>query len=174
MTDDDLLTLREIVLRGIINDDNARDLIAKLLYLQHLDRNSPTILHIDSPGGSVASGLAILDAIDLISPPVHTCCHSRALAMATIIAAHGAQGHRFAMPDSVLALFAPFVDEESVADESEVDKVLAIMSNRVARDTGRPVDEITRVIRAGRHFRAEQAIEFGLVDFMASCLRNIE
>jgi ATP-dependent Clp protease protease subunit len=176
MTDDDrLLENREIVLRGTIEDKLATEVIAKMLYLQHLDRRAPITLHIESPGGSVTGGLAILDTIDQIKLPVRTCCHRLAAAMATTIAAHGAKGHRLAGNESTLSLIAPYVAENAAvqpaAPQAEIDKINRVLTEFIAKDTGRTMEEVAETIHAGLYFSATQAKEFGLIDSIVRCQR---
>jgi ATP-dependent Clp protease protease subunit len=172
-TDDQLLENRELVLRGVIDDKLANEVVAKLLFLQHKDGHAPITLHIDSPGGSVSAGLAIVDTIDYVSPPVRTCCHSLAAAMATIIAAHGARGYRLAGSDSKLLLSEAYVDQNVTAQDGEVDKVNRILTEFVARDTGRSFEEVTWTIKAGAYLSASQAKDFGLIDAIGCCCRSL-
>jgi ATP-dependent Clp protease protease subunit len=167
--DDQLLENREIVLRGVIDDKTAKVVVAKMLYLQHLDRRAPFTLHIDSLGGSVTSALGILDAIDKITPPVRTCCHRHAEAMAAIIAAHGAKGQRFAESESTLSLSAAYGVENAMGQPGEVEKVNRILAEFVAKDTGRTLGEAGQSIKSGIHFSAIQAKEFRLIDAIRRC-----
>ena len=141
----------------------------KMLYLQHLDRRAPITLHIDSVGGSVTSALAILDTIDNITPPVRTCCHRHAEAMAAIIAAHGAKGRRFAESGSTLSLIAAYGVENATGQPGEVEKVNRVLAEFVAKDTGRTLEEAAQSIKSGVHFSAIQAKDFGLIDAIGRC-----
>ena len=172
-SDNQLLEHRELVLRGVIDDNLANEIVAKLLFLQHKDRHAPITLHIDSPGGSVSAGLAIVDTIDLVSPPVRTCCHGLAAAMATIIAAHGARGYRLAASDSKLLLSEAYAEQNVTAQDGEVDKVNRILTEFVARDTGRSFEEAAWTIKAGAYLSASQAKDFGLIDAIGCCRRSL-
>src|SRR5947209_5309549 len=93
MTDasaDKLLEKRIILINGPIEDKGATEVIARLLYLNHLDNKAPVRLLVNSPGGSFAAGMAILDTMDDIGPPIFTCCTGNASGMALAVVAHGA------------------------------------------------------------------------------------
>jgi ATP-dependent Clp protease, protease subunit len=171
-TDDHLLENREIVLCGVIDDTLANAVVMKLLYLQDQDHHAPITLHIESPGGSVSAGLAIVDTIDMITPPVRTCCHRLAGAMAAIIAAHGEKGHRLAGSDSKLSLnasYASYVAENATVQRGEVAKTNRILAEFVAKDAGRTLEEVALTMNSDVYFSAIQAKEFGLIDMIGRC-----
>jgi ATP-dependent Clp protease protease subunit len=95
-TDDELLKRRAIRLAGPVEDAVAVEAIARLLFLQHQDRAAPVYLLVDSPGGSVVAAMSILDTMEHLAPPVHTCCTGQAGGTALMVVAHGARGHRTA------------------------------------------------------------------------------
>ena len=118
-----LLANREIILRGVINDRLANEVVAKLLYLHDRDKTAAITLHIvDSPGGSVTSGLAILDTIDFVRLPVRTCCTGTLGPLAVVIAAHGAKGVRSAESGAVLVLASAFAVDGVLSRAEEIAK----------------------------------------------------
>jgi ATP-dependent Clp protease, protease subunit len=138
----DLLGKRIIVLRGAIDDDAANVVIAKLLFLQSQNAIAPIRLHIDSPGGAVASALAIRDMIDDLEPPVYT---NGRVSFTPITSASGAP-----------------------AAQGELTRTEAILTQMLAQDTGQSIEQIESDQRASRRFDAEQARSYGLVDDIAA------
>ncbi len=167
--EDRLLENREIMLCGEIDDDLAQKVVMKMLYLQHQDPHATITLHVGSPGGSVSSALAIYDTIDVIVPPVAICCHRFVAGMASIIAAHGAKGRRFAESDSTLSLSASYPAYNFAGREEGVDKTNGILADLLAKDTGRSVEEVAATMEAGVCFSAIEAREFGLIDTIERC-----
>jgi ATP-dependent Clp protease protease subunit len=168
--DDVLLARRQVILHGIIIDDSTANVVVmKLLYLQNQDRHAPITLHIESPGGSVSAGLAIIDTIDQITPPVRTCCHGHVGSIATLIAAHGAKAERFAERGSRLSLSEPYVSGNAVAKPGELEKTNRILAEFLANDTGRTLEDAARAMTCELCLSATQAKEFGLIDAIGQC-----
>lgn len=160
----DLLAQRIVVLRGEIDDHAATDVIAKLLFLQHEDAAAPIRLHIDSPGGAVASSLAIRDTMDDIKVPVYTHGLANVQGVAAVLLAHGARGHRTAIPQGHIS-FTPITTAEGVrAVQSEIGRTEAIVTEMLAKDTGQSAQQIDGDQRVSRRFDAEQARSYGLID----------
>lgn len=99
-----LLKDRVILLTGEINEKAAELIVAELLFLQSEDPKKPVYMYINSPGGSVVDGLAILDTMNLISCPVYTYCIGQCASMGAVLLAGGENGHRYALPNSRIML----------------------------------------------------------------------
>src|SRR3989344_3387109 len=103
-----LLKERIIFLTGPIDDDVANIVIAQLLFLQNEDSKKDISLYINSPGGSVTAGLAILDTMNYIKPDVATVCVGIAASAAAVILAAGQKGKRFALPNAEVMIHQPW------------------------------------------------------------------
>jgi ATP-dependent Clp protease, protease subunit len=161
LTDDELLARREVRLDGAITERSAEIVIAKLLFLADRDRTTPVRLTIASPGGEVASALAIRDTITTLPCPVHTHAeHAEGVAVALL--AHGARGQRSAGARARIA-FVPLEPTRPTPD-TDVARTRRTVHEMLASDTGRSVDAIAADERARRSFTAEQARDYGLVD----------
>jgi ATP-dependent Clp protease protease subunit len=158
------LTRRIIVLRGAIDDRAANEVIAKLLFLQHQHAASPIRLHIDSPGGVVAFCLAIRDTIDSLGVPVYTHGLTNVQGIAAALLAHGARGHRTAIRTGRVS-FTPLTQaNDSPADQGNIERTKTIVTQMLASDTGQTRQQIELDQQAARHFDAEQARAYGLID----------
>jgi ATP-dependent Clp protease protease subunit len=143
------------MLRGEIHDDTANVVIAQLLFLQDEHAAAPIHLHIDSPGGRLASCLAIRDAIDDIAPPVHTRALASVAGAAVLVLAHGARGKRTAAPTARVQ-FTPLAPGG--------DREYKLVAELLAADTGQSATDLEKSSREARRFDAEQARCYGLVD----------
>ena len=164
-TDPARLAQRQILLSGLIDDDSATTVIAELLYLQHLDPVSPLILLVDSPGGKITPGMAIVDVIDTLTTPVHTHCCGEAHAMAALIVAHGVRGQRSSTPAGLLSVTMPTTTEgEGPTDDPAVARLTAMLVELAARDTGRSAGEVQGAFSIEARFTPEEALRWGLID----------
>lgn len=159
MSENDLLARRIVVLRGALDDAAANVLIAKLLYLQSIDAVTPITIYIDSPGGMVASALAIRDTIDELKPPVYTRGLAKVQGIAVLLLAHGARGHRTVTTHGHLS-FTPITSAQG--DDTRRTELLIV--EMLANDTGQGKQQIETDLQASRSFEAEQARTYGLVD----------
>jgi ATP-dependent Clp protease protease subunit len=152
-------------------DDNVSSLAtAQLLFLESEDADRDVYMYINSPGGVVYSGLAIYDTMQHIRPDVVTMCMGFCGSMATVILAGGAEGKRFALPNSTVHMhpagmqnlggYAPDVEIHARELLRLHERNFAILSNH----TGQPVERIREDFSRDRFFNAEQAKEYGLVD----------
>lgn len=157
---------RSIELQGQIDDVLANSVIAHLLFFDHQRSDQAVTLTIDSPGGEVASSLAIIDAINQVKCPVYTHVDGRAGGMAALIAASGRRGKRTSTRDSVFWVGRarpsqpPADDVAHDAIERMNEEIVAVL----AKTTGRTPQLIREAIAAERHFSAADARERGLID----------
>ncbi len=159
---DDLLNRRVVWIVGEIEQATTHQIIAKLLFLQSQDGNLPIHVVIDSNGGSVAEGFAILDTFDFVSCPVFTFCPKYAHSLATVILAHGEPTHRYVGPSAQLALTRPFDDSQSSA--SEIENTESQLIDELSRTTKKDVSLIAQTLAAATDFDARTAVEYNLVD----------
>lgn len=156
---DALLAERTILLAGLIDDELATKVIAKLLILDDEDPSAPAVLLLDSRGGHVSAALAVRDTVDDVACPVRVHALDEASGMAAVLLAHGRRGERTASPTSLVKL-TPISPQES----AEVERVETLLAGFLAEDTGQTQQTILRDMRAGRCFTPEDAREYGLVD----------
>jgi ATP-dependent Clp protease protease subunit len=170
MTLGDLLLENRIVfLYGPIRDDNAIEIVMKLLYLQYENRAQEVHFYISSPGGSVTATLAIYDTMQFLDCPVATYCIGMAASGGAILLAGGSKGKRFALPHSKIMVHQPWGQVGGQVSDIEI-QANEILKDRhrlnliLSKHTGRPIDQIEAETERDRYFSAEEAKNFGLVD----------
>jgi len=164
-----LLRDRIIFLGHTIDDDVANLVIAQLLFLEAEDPEKDIPLYINSPGGSVTSGLAIYDTMQYVRPDVSTICLGQAASMAAWLLAAGARGKRLALPNSRIMIHQPMGGVHGQATDidihaREILKLRERMNEILAGHTGKAVEEIARDTERDYHMSGEEALEYGLVD----------
>jgi ATP-dependent Clp protease protease subunit len=168
MLDDKLLQHRIVVLDRQITAEVANRLIASLLFLQNEDPEQPIRLLVNSCGGSVADGCAIMDTMDFVSPPVHTHCYGRADSMAAIIVAHGEKSHRSANQFATFSLSDPTAAKPNSLPPLHVSKELtrirSELCGRIVANTGIPLSEVQELMADSAAFDAFQAQSYNLID----------
>ena len=158
-----------IFVGSAIDDDVANLVIAQLLFLEAEDPEKDIQLYINSPGGAVTSGLAILDTMRYIRPNVSTLCIGQAMSMGAVLLAAGEKGKRLALPNSRIMLHQPHGGIHGTASDIEIHtrEILRLRERIIsllASYTGKSPEEIN--IDADRDFvlTAEEAVEYGIVD----------
>jgi ATP-dependent Clp protease protease subunit len=164
-----LLRDRIVLLGTAINDDVANAVVSQLLCLESEDPDKEIHLYINSPGGSVTSGLAIYDTLRHVRSPVSTICVGQAAAMAAVLLAAGARGKRFALPHSRVLLHQPSGGAEGQAVDIAIQtKELIFMRERtltiLAEATGHSVDRLRQDTEREYFMTAEEAKQYGVVD----------
>ena len=164
-----LLKDRIILLGTPINDDVANLVIAQLLFLQAEDPRKDIDLYINSPGGSVTSGLAIYDTMQILSCDVKTYCIGQCASMGAVLLAAGAKGKRYALPNSRIMIHNVSSGCEGTATDMEIslqetlrlrDTLYTILAER----TGKTFDDIKRDCDRDYFMSAAEAMKYGLVD----------
>ncbi len=164
-----LLKDRIIFLGTPVNDVVANSIIAQLLFLAAEDPEKDISLYINSPGGSITSGMAIFDTMQFIKPDVSTICVGMAASMGAFLLAAGAKGKRFALPNSEVMIHQPLGGAEGQASDIEIrarrilklrDKLNRILSER----TGQPLERIEKDTDRDNFMEAATAQEYGLID----------
>ena len=152
-----------------IDDKVANIVIAELLFLEAQDPERDIFLYINSPGGYVASGLAIYDTIQYIRADVHTICMGQAASMAAVLLCAGAKGKRSALPHARVMIHQPMGGSEGQASDIEIyAKEIVLMRERLTRilaaHTGQDEEKIR--LDSDRNFfmSAEEALEYGIID----------
>ena len=164
-----LLKDRIIMLSGEINDVTANLVVAQLLFLESEDPDKDIYIYINSPGGSITSGMAIFDTMNYIKPDVATICVGMAASMGAFLLTAGTKGKRFALPNSEIMIHQPLGGYQGQATDIEIharrilqikEKMNRIMSER----TGQDIEVIARDVERDNFMGAEQAISYGLID----------
>lgn len=164
-----LLRDRIILLGSAINDDVANSIVAQLLYLQFEDGKTDISLYINSPGGSITSGMAIYDTMQYIRCPVSTVCTGMAASMGSFLLAAGAPGHRIALPNARIMVHQPSGGFRGQASDIErhaedIIKTKKRLNALYAKHTGKPIEEIERALDRDNFLSSDEAKAFGLVD----------
>ncbi len=152
-----------------IDDMIANLIVAQLLFLEAEDPEKDINLYINSPGGSITSGMAIYDTMQFIRPDVTTICVGQCASMAALLLAAGAKGKRFALPNSRILIHQPSGGASGQATDiriqaEEIIRMRELTSNILAKHTGQDYDMIERDVERDRIMSAMQAKEYGLID----------
>jgi ATP-dependent Clp protease protease subunit len=164
-----LLNERIIFLGTPIDDQIANLVVAQLLHLESDDPDKDISLYINSPGGSIYSGLAIYDTMRFIKPDVATMCVGVAMSMGSLLLAAGTKGKRACLPNSRILIHQPSAGFEGQSTDIEIHaREILNMRARIdeiyAEHTGKATEEVRTDMERDRFFTAEQALEYGLVD----------
>lgn len=164
-----LLKDRIVFLDGEIHDASADLVIAQLLFLESQDPEKDVNLYINSPGGSVTSGLAIYDTMQYIKPNVVTICMGQAASMGAILLAAGAQGKRYALPSSRVLIHQPWGGVSGQATDigiqaREIVRLKKMLISYFATHTGKDTAEVEKDMERDRFMSAVEAVEYGVVD----------
>ncbi len=161
---------RVIFLYGEINSLMAYDVCCKLKYLNYLDHEKEIVLEINSPGGEVNSGLAIIDCIKCIEAPVKVIVSGLAASMAAVILASGSKGLRYAYPHSTVMLHQP-LGGVGMSQASDIDiyaknilKTRRILNEIIAKETGKSIEDISKDLDRDYYMDSKEALEYGIID----------
>lgn len=164
-----LLKERVIFLTGPIEDIGANLVVAQLLFLEAENPDKDISLYLNSPGGSVTSGLSIYDTMQFIKPDVSTLCVGQAASMGAVLLAGGAKGKRHALPNSRVLIHQVMGGFQGQASDIEIhaQEILSIkekLNNILATHTGQKIDKITEDSDRDNFMSPEEAVEYGLID----------
>ena len=164
-----LLKDRIVFLAGPIEDHTANLVIAQLLLLASEDPKKDIQLYINSPGGSVTAGLAILDTMNFIKPNVATVCVGIAASAAAVILAAGAKGKRYALPNAEVMIHQPWGGAQGQAADIEITAKHIIATRErlnkiLSKATGQTLERIQKDVDRDYFMMAEDAKKYGLVD----------
>lgn len=167
-----LLKDRIIFIGTDIGDQVANVVVAQLLFLKMEDPKKDISLYINSNGGSITAGLAILDTMLFLGCDINTYCIGQAVSMAALLLAAGTKGKRFALPHSRLMLHQPYGGVGGTSDDialqaKEILELKKITSHLMARFTGQPVEKILEDSERDYYMDPESALRYGLVDHIA-------
>ena len=166
-----LLKDRIIMLTGEVEDNMANAVIAQLLFLDAQDATKDIYLYINSPGGSVSAGLAIVDTMNFIKSDVQTIVMGVAASMGTIIASSGAKGKRFMLPNAEYLIHQPMggtgggtqqTDMQIVADH--LSRTRKTLEKILADNSGQPIEKVHVDAERDNWMSAQETLEYGFID----------
>jgi ATP-dependent Clp protease protease subunit len=164
-----LLKDRIVFLGTPIDDDVANVVIAQLLFLESEDPDKDIHVYINSPGGSVTSGLAIFDTMQYVKAPISTICLGQAASMGAFLLAGGAHGKRFAVPNARIMIHQPMGGFQGQASDIEIQakeilRLKAKLNELLAHHTGQPLARIEKDTERDYFMGASEAKTYGLID----------
>ncbi|MBX1357950.1 ATP-dependent Clp endopeptidase proteolytic subunit ClpP [Campylobacter jejuni] len=164
-----LLKDRIIMLSGEIHDELAASIVAQLLFLEAEDPTKDIYLYINSPGGVITSGFSIYDTMNYIKPDVCTICIGQAASMGAFLLSCGAEGKRFALPNSRIMIHQPLGGARGQATDIEIQakeilKLKTILNDILAKNTKQKVAKIAKDTERDFFMSAQEAKEYGLID----------
>ena len=164
-----LLNDRIVMLSEEVNDTTASLVVAQLLYLEAQDPDKDIQFYINSPGGSVTSGLAIYDTMQYIKPDVSTICIGMAASMGAFLLSSGAKGKRIALPNAEIMIHQPSGGSQGQCTDIQIqaEQILKIkkkLNSILAANSGKSVEESERDCERDHFMTAEEARDYGLID----------
>ena len=154
---------------GPIEDQMANLIIAQMLFLESENPSKDIYLYINSPGGSITSGLSIYDTMQFIKPDVSTICVGQAASMGAILLAGGAESKRFSLPNSRMMIHQPISGFQGQASDidihaKEVLKMKSLVNSILSKHTGKTEKQIAKDTDRDNFMDAESALKYGLID----------
>ena len=164
-----LLNDRIIFLGEEINSVSANLVVAQLLHLESQDAEKDISLYINSPGGEVYSGFAILDTMNFIKPQVSTICVGMAASMAAVLLSAGAKGKRFCLPHSKVMIHQPSGGAQGQQTEieivaEEIKKTRRELNQILSDASGQPIEKVQADTERDNYLTAAEALDYGLID----------
>ena len=167
-----LLKDRIIFLGEDVNSTTSSLVVAQLLFLESEDPDKEINLYINSPGGSVTDGLAIVDTMNYIKCPVSTTCIGLAASFGAVLLANGAKGKRYATPNAEILIHQPLIGGNGLTGQTTDIKIHAENMiktrerlNKILSDTtGQPIEKVMQDTERDHYMTAEEALEYGLID----------
>ena len=164
-----LLKDRIVFVGGEIDDNMANAIVAQLLFLQAQDAEKEVSMYINSPGGSVTAGLAILDTMKMVKCPVATYCVGQASSMGAILLASGDKGRRYALPHARIMVHQPWGGAQGKASDIEITareilRLKEMLNGILAEASGRTLESVTNDTDRDHFMSADEAKAWGIVD----------
>ena len=171
-----LLKDRIIYLGEDVNPTTSSLIVAQMLFLESEDPDKEIFFYINSPGGSITDGMAIVDTMNYIKCPVSTVCVGLAASMGAVLLTAGEKGKRFAMPNSEILIHQPLIGGGGLQGQATDIKIhadhlvrtRAKMNKFLSERTGKPLEQIDKDTERDNYITAEEALEYGLIDGIMS------
>lgn len=163
-----LLKERIILLNGEINDSLASSIIAELLYLDSIS-NDDISIYINSPGGSITSGMAIYDTMNLVNSDISTICVGMAASMGAFLLSSGTKGKRYALPNAEIMIHQPLGGAEGQATEIKIaaERILKSrdkLNHILSKNTNQKIEIIEKDTERDNFMDSKEALNYGLID----------
>ncbi len=167
-----LLKDRIIYLGEDVNPTTSSLVVAQMLFLESEDPDKEIYFYINSPGGSITDGMAIVDTMNYIKCPVSTVCVGLAASMGAVLLSAGEKGKRFAMPNSEILIHQPLIGGGGISGQATEVKIHAdhLVKTReklnrfLSERTGKPIEQIEKDTERDNYMTAQEALEYGLID----------
>lgn len=166
-----LLKDRIIFLGDEVNDATAGLIVAQLLFLESEDPDKEISFYINSPGGSITDGMAIVDTMNYIKCPVSTICVGLAASMGSVLLACGTKGKRFATPNAEVLIHQPLISGGLAGQTTEIKihadhmvKIREKLNKLLSEKTGQSLEQIEKDTERDHYMTAEEALKYGLID----------
>jgi ATP-dependent Clp protease, protease subunit len=160
---------RKVFLWGVVDDRSAKDITARLLYLEAIDPGKEIKFYINSPGGVVTSGMVIYDTMQMISSPVSTICMGMAASMGSILLSGGEKGKRFIYPHGEVMIHQPSGGGQGTSADLEImaeqiRKIKALGAQILADNCGQTFEKVMKDFDRDYWMDAEESVKYGIVD----------
>ena len=164
-----LLKERVIFITGPIEDHMANLVVAQLLFLQAENPEKDINIYINSPGGSVTSGMSIYDTMSYIKPDISTLCIGQASSMGAILLTGGTKGKRFALPNSRIMIHQPLGGFQGQATDIEIHaqeilKIRTKLNEILSQHSGKDIDKVSQDTERDNFMSGDEAVKYGLID----------
>lgn len=166
-----LLEQRKVFLWGEVNEESAQDLVQKFLYLESSDAGKPITFYIDTPGGSITSGMSIYDTIKLVTSPVTVVVMGMAASMGSILLCSAPKGNRFIFPHARVLIHQPLISGRMVApavdiniQATEMERLRSELNRILSEASGQSLEKIIKDTDRDFYMTAQEAIDYGLAD----------
>lgn len=174
-----LLKDRIVFVVGEVEDHMSNAIIAQLLFLNAQDDSTPIYMYVNSPGGSVTAGLAIIDTMNFIKAPVYTVVTGMAASMGAMIQMNGERGHRYALKHSEIMIHQPLSGVRGQATEIEIAakhilKTKDILYRMIQECTSQPLERIQQDAERDFYLDAEESLAYGLIDQIITSQSDIQ
>ena len=166
---------RKIFLWGVVDDKSAKDITARLMFLESVDPGKEIKFYINSPGGVVTSGMVIYDTMQMISSPVSTICMGMAASMGSILLSGGEKGKRFIFPHGEVMIHQPSGGGQGTSADLEImaeqiKKIKTLGAKILADNCGQKFDKVMKDFDRDYWMGAEESIKYGIVDGIMTTL----
>lgn len=167
-----LLKDRIIMLTEDVNHATASSIIAQLLFLESQDPEKEISFYINSPGGSVTDGLAIIDTMRYIKCPISTICMGMAASMGAMLLSSGTKGRRFATKNAEVMIHQPLISGGGISGQATDIKIHSVhivktkkaLNQMLSENTGQPLEKIEQDTERDKYMSAQEALEYGIID----------
>jgi ATP-dependent Clp protease protease subunit len=167
-----LLRDRIVIVGRPIDDVMANLIVAQLIFLAAEDPDKEIQMYVNSPGGAVASGMAIYDTMQYVKPPISTVAVGRTASFGTVLLMAGAKGRRFALPNARIHVHQPLIAGRGLTGQAtdldiharEILRIKNELNELIAQHTGQPIERIERDTDRDYYMSPEEAITYGLID----------